>query len=124
MISSFYSLDALGSSQAFAAALVIGILFGLVLERAGFASSRKLAAVFYFKDMTVIKVMFTAVLVAAIGLVYARLFGLVQVDDVYLLPTVYGAQIVGGLLFGAGFVVGGWCPGPPRQEQPVPSWTR
>lgn len=111
MISSFYSLDALDSSQAFAAALVIGILFGLVLERAGFGSSRKLAAVFYFKDMTVIKVMFTAVLVAAIGLAYARLFGLVQGDDVYLLPTVYGAQIVGGLLFGVGFVVGGWCPG-------------
>lgn len=111
MISSFYSLDALDSSQAFAAALVIGILFGLVLERAGFGSSRKLAAVFYFKDMTVIKVMFTAVLVAAIGLAYARLFGLVQADDVYLLPTVYGAQIVGGLLFGVGFVVGGWCPG-------------
>ncbi|MBP7050957.1 MAG: YeeE/YedE family protein [Phycisphaerae bacterium] len=111
MISSFYSLDALDSSQAFAAALVIGILFGLVLERAGFGSSRKLAAVFYFRDMTVIKVMFTAVLVAAIGLVYARLFGLVQADDVYLLPTVYGAQIVGGLLFGVGFVMGGWCPG-------------
>jgi len=111
MISSFYSLDALGSSQAFAAALVIGILFGLVLERAGFGSSRKLAAVFYLKDMTVIKVMFTAVLVAAIGLVYARFFGLVRADGVYLLPTVYGAQIVGGLLFGVGFVVGGWCPG-------------
>jgi 3-mercaptopyruvate sulfurtransferase SseA len=111
MTSSFYSLDSLGSGQAFVAALVIGMLFGLVLERAGFGSSRKLAAVFYFKDMTVIKVMFTAVLVAAIGLAYARLFGLVQADDVYLLPTVYGAQIVGGLLFGVGFVVGGWCPG-------------
>ncbi|MEN6426271.1 MAG: DUF6691 family protein [Phycisphaerales bacterium] len=111
MISSFYALDALGSGRALVAALVIGMLFGLVLERAGFGSSRKLAAVFYFKDMTVIKVMFTAVLVAAIGLAYARLFGLVQADDVYLLPTVYGAQIVGGLLFGVGFVVGGWCPG-------------
>ena len=111
MISTFYSLDALGSGQAFVAALVIGLLFGLVLERAGFGSSRKLAAVFYLKDMTVIKVMFTAVLVAAIGLAYARLFGLVQANDVYLLPTVYGAQIVGGLLFGVGFVVGGWCPG-------------
>ncbi|MBN1509950.1 MAG: YeeE/YedE family protein [Sedimentisphaerales bacterium] len=111
MISTFYSRDALGSGPAFVAALVIGILFGLVLERAGFGSSRKLAAVFYFKDMTVIKVMFTAVLVAATGLVYARLFGLIRADGVYLLPTVYGAQIVGGLLFGIGFVVGGWCPG-------------
>ncbi len=111
MISSFYSLDALGTPQAFVAALVIGMLFGLVLERAGFGSSRKLAAVFYFRDMTVIKVMFTAVLVAALGLAYARLFGLIGADGVYLLPTVYGAQIVGGLLFGIGFVVGGWCPG-------------
>jgi 3-mercaptopyruvate sulfurtransferase SseA len=61
--------------------------------------------------MTVIKVMFTAVLVAALGLAYARLFGWITADTVYLLPTVYGAQIVGGLLFGIGFVVGGWCPG-------------
>jgi 3-mercaptopyruvate sulfurtransferase SseA len=111
MINTFYSLDALGSGPAFVAAFVIGMLFGLALERAGFGSSRKLAAVFYFKDMTVIKVMFTAVLVAALGLVYARTFGLLGADSVYLLPTVFGAQIVGGLVFGVGFVVGGWCPG-------------
>jgi thiosulfate/3-mercaptopyruvate sulfurtransferase len=111
MLDTFYSLDALGSGPAFVAAFIIGMLFGLVLERAGFGSSRKLAAVFYFKDMTVIKVMFTAVLVAALGLAYARLFGLIRPDTAYLLPTVYGAQIVGGLLFGVGFVVGGWCPG-------------
>jgi 3-mercaptopyruvate sulfurtransferase SseA len=111
MISTFYSLDGLGSANAFVAALLIGVFFGLVLERAGFGSSRKLAAVFYLKDMTVIKVMFTAVLVAALGLAYATLLGWVPLNDVYLLPTVYGAQIVGGLIFGVGFVVGGWCPG-------------
>ena len=111
MINTFYSLNALGSSQAFVAALLLGMSFGFVLERAGFGSSRKLAAVFYFTDMTVIKVMFTAVLVAALGLAYARFFGYLGADTIYLLPTVYGAQIVGGLIFGAGFVVGGWCPG-------------
>ena len=58
MINTFYSLDALGTSQAFFLALLIGFGFGFALERAGFSSSRRLAGVFYFTDMAVVKVMF------------------------------------------------------------------
>ena len=93
------------------AALVIGMAFGFVLERAGFGSSRKLAGIFYFRDMTVLKVMFTAVITAMLGLSYALALGWITPDQVYALPTVYRAQILGGLLFGVGFVVSGWCPG-------------
>ncbi|NUQ62082.1 MAG: YeeE/YedE family protein [Pirellulales bacterium] len=93
------------------AALVIGMAFGFVLERAGFGSSRKLAGIFYFKDMTVLKVMFTAVITAMLGLSYALALGWISPDHVYALPTVYPAQIAGGLLFGVGFVMSGWCPG-------------
>jgi hypothetical protein len=41
------------------AALAIGIAFGFALERGGFGSSRRLAGIFYFRDMTVLKVMFS-----------------------------------------------------------------
>ncbi len=111
MISTMYQLDTLNSAKAFLASLLIGAAFGFFLERAGFGSSRKLAGVFYFKDMTVIKVMFTAVITAAMGLSCCIVLGWVTIESIYLMPTVYGAYVVGGLIFGVGFVMGGWCPG-------------
>lgn len=111
MINTFFGLDALSSSTAMAAAFVIGLAFGFSLEQAGFGSSRRLAGIFYFRDMTVLKVMFTAVLVAMLGLQYASGLGLVQEEQLFFMPSIYGAQIVGGLIFGVGFVVGAWCPG-------------
>lgn len=111
MINTFYSLDALGTPQAFFLALLIGVGFGFALERAGFGSSRRLAGVFYFTDMAVVKVMFTALITAMLGLSYLVGFGWIQLDEIFLMPTIYGAQAVGGLLFGVGFVMGGWCPG-------------
>jgi 3-mercaptopyruvate sulfurtransferase SseA len=111
MINTLYSLDTLGTPAAFFLALVIGGGFGFALERAGFSSSRRLAGVFYFTDMAVVKVMFTALITAMLGLSYLMAFGWMQLDEVFLMPTIYGAQIVGGLLFGVGFVMGGWCPG-------------
>ncbi len=111
MINTFFSNGLLGTSAAFFAALVIGFLFGFVLERAGFGSSRTLAGIFYFRDMTVLKVMFTGVITTMIGLSYFLAFGILNPDSVYFMSTKYGAQIIGGLIFGIGFVMGGWCPG-------------
>lgn len=111
MINTLFSSGKLDSPTGFVEALLIGMAFGFILQRAGFGSSRRLTGVFYFKDMTVIKVMFTAVITAMIGLAFCRLFGWITPDNIYLLPTVYGAQIVGGLIFGVGFAMGGWCPG-------------
>jgi thiosulfate/3-mercaptopyruvate sulfurtransferase len=111
MISTFFATDQLASPQAFFTALVIGLAFGFVLERAGFGSSRRLAGIFYFRDMTVLKVMFTGVITAMLGLSFVVGMGWVSLGSVYNMPTIYGAQIVGGLLFGVGFVVSGWCPG-------------
>jgi hypothetical protein len=51
--------ELLGPWGAYLVYLLIGFAFGAVLEMAGFAKSTKLAAQFYFKDMTVLKVMFT-----------------------------------------------------------------
>lgn len=111
MIDTLFDQGILDSSKAFLLSFVIGALFGFVLERAGFGSSRRLAGIFYFRDMTVLKVMFTAVVTAMLGLAFLMKSGVVTSDQIFNMPTIYGAQIVGGLLFGLGFVMGGWCPG-------------
>ncbi len=91
--------------------LLVGLAFGFWLERAGFGSSRKLASIFYLRDFAVVQVMFTAVATAALGLAALDVTGLFEVERVYRMETLLGPQIVGGLIFGAGFVAGGWCPG-------------
>ena len=111
MITTFFGSDALGSNGAFLVALVLGFGFGLALELAGFGSSRKLSGIFYFRDMTVLKVMFTAMITAMLGLHLLMTVGVIQSDQIYFLPTVYGAQIIGGLIFGVGFAMAAWCPG-------------
>lgn len=95
----------------YALAVISGFFFGLVLERAGFGSSRKLAAQFYLKDMTVLKVMFTAIVTAMLGLTVLRAVGLVNFEAIYINPSYVAPQAVGGLIFGVGFVLGGYCPG-------------
>lgn len=111
MINTFFSSGTLDTPVAFFASLLIGLAFGVTLERAGFGSSRRLSGIFYFRDMAVLKVMFTAVVVAMLGLTYAKAFGWVTMENVYFMPTLYTAQIVSGLVFGVGFVMSGWCPG-------------
>ena len=94
-----------------ALATLVGVLFGFWLERAGFGSSRKLTAIFYLRDFAVLRVMFTAIVVAALGLCVLASQGLIDESSLYAPDSLLLAQAVGGLLFGAGFVVGGWCPG-------------
>jgi uncharacterized protein len=94
-----------------AVALVLGIGFGFALERAGFGSARKLTAVFYLYDMAVVKVMFTAIVTAMTGLAVLAAVGMLDLAELYVEPTSLLAQTVGGLVFGAGFILGGYCPG-------------
>lgn len=93
------------------AALLIGFGFGWVLERAGFSTSRKLAGVFYGYDFTVIKVFFTAAITAALGLLILNQMGLVYFDEVWMPRTYLLPTIVGGVIMGLGFIMGGFCPG-------------
>ncbi|MDX1710374.1 MAG: DUF6691 family protein [Rhodovibrionaceae bacterium] len=92
------------------AALVLGILFGLALEGGGLGSPRKLTAQFTFRDFTVLKVMLTAVVTCALGLWLLRSAGIVT-GGVYIPTPYYWAFLAGGALIGAGFAVGGYCPG-------------
>jgi len=91
--------------------LFFGFMFGFVLERAGFGNARKLAGQFYLNDMTVFKVMFTAILVAMVGLFSLSSMGLADLSMMWVNPTFIPAQAVGGFLLGVGFIMSGLCPG-------------
>jgi hypothetical protein len=91
--------------------VALGILFGFVLERAGFGNAKKLAAQFYLRDMSVLKVMFTGIITAMLLIHWTVGFGFLDWQRLWVNPTYLGSGILGGLLFGVGFVVGGYCPG-------------
>jgi len=101
----------LGQPGSYLVYLLIGVLFGAVLETAGFGNSTKLAAQFYFKDLTVFKVMFTAIIVACTLVFLSSALGLLDYNLVWVPPTYLWPGIVGGLIMGVGFIVGGFCPG-------------
>ena len=90
---------------------IIGIGFGFALEQAGFSSSRKLAGMFYGYDTTVLKVFFTAAITALVGAQFLSYFGLLDLSLVYVNPYYINASIIGGVIMGAGFIMGGFCPG-------------
>ncbi|WP_101049225.1 DUF6691 family protein [Macromonas nakdongensis] len=92
-------------------ALVCGALFGFVLENAGFGSPCKLTGQFTLRDWSVLKVMFTAIVVAALGLYLLRLAGWLEADAVFVPTSLLVAAAMGGVLVGGGFAVGGYCPG-------------
>ena len=96
----------LGKPLAYSIFLLIGIGFGYVLESSGFAHSPKLAAQFYFKDMTVLKVMFTGIIVAMVLIFATTALGWLDFRLLWVPPTYLWPGIVGGLIMGVGFVVG------------------
>jgi hypothetical protein len=111
MSAPFYVMGLFGDEASLLVAFLIGIAFGFFLERAGFGSARKLVAQFYLTDLAVFKVMFTAIVTAMVGTTLLSWAGVLDLSLVHLVPTYWVAQVVGGLLLGAGFVVGGYCPG-------------
>ena len=92
-------------------ALLIGIAFGFILEQAGFSSSRKLAGVFYGYDFTVLRVFFTAGVTAMSGVIILGYLGWLDTDFIYINPTYLHGAILGGVIMGFGFIIGGFCPG-------------
>jgi uncharacterized membrane protein YedE/YeeE len=107
----FYKFELFSHDFSLIVALVIGICFGFFLERGGLGNSTKLAAQFYLRDLTVFKVMFTAIITAMLGLYWLSWFGFLDLTLVYVNPTYTLPQLFGGLIFGIGFVTGGLCPG-------------
>ena len=100
-----------GSPSALGVALAIGIAFGWCLERAGLGSARKLMGQFHLVDLTVFKVMFSAIVTAMLGLFWLSWLGALDLGRVYVPETFIGPQIAGGVVFGAGMALAGLCPG-------------
>jgi len=92
-------------------ALVVGAAFGFALEHAGLGDANKLSGQFYLRDFTVFKVMMTAIVTAMLGLFWLGRLGIVPLGALYVPETFLLPQAVGGLIFGAGFVLCGLCPG-------------
>jgi hypothetical protein len=111
MMTPLFKYGFFGEEFSLLVAFLLGLGFGFFLERAGFGSARKLAAQFYLYDMSVFKVMFTAIVTALLGVTYLGWLGWLDLDLVYLVPTHLGPQVLGGLVLGVGFVIGGYCPG-------------
>lgn len=95
----------------FVIAFVIGIVFGIAMEQAGFSSSKKITGWIFGYDFTVIRVFFTAAIVAMIGLVVMQYVGWINFDELFINPTYLWSIVVGGSMMGAGFAIGGFCPG-------------
>jgi rhodanese-related sulfurtransferase len=100
-----------GKLVAYLIFLGIGFLFGFVLESSGFNHSPTLAAQFYFKDLRVFKVFFTAIVVAMLLIFGSSAIGLLDYNLIWVNPTYLWSGIVGGLIMGVGFILGGFCPG-------------
>jgi len=92
-------------------ALLTGIVFGMFLEKAGFGNARKLVQQFYFTDMSMFKVLFSAIVTAMVGIFWLSYLGVLDITQIYINGTYLWPQIIGGIVFGFGFVICGLCPG-------------
>ena len=111
MIAPFFKLGYFGFDFSLLIAVLIGFAFGFFLEKGGLGNASKISAQFYFTDLTVFKVMFTAVLTAMLGLYWLGYLGIIDLYLIYKTPTYVIPQLVAGLIFGIGFVTSGLCPG-------------
>ncbi|MDX1394179.1 MAG: YeeE/YedE thiosulfate transporter family protein [Gemmatimonadota bacterium] len=106
-----YEVGLFGDTAALLFALGLGVAFGWFLERGGMGNANKLAGQFYFTDLAVFKVMFSAIVTTLLGLYWLSWLGWIELPLVFLPPTYVVPQLLGGVVFGVGFVMGGLCPG-------------
>ncbi|MCC5846846.1 MAG: YeeE/YedE family protein [Verrucomicrobia bacterium] len=89
-------------------AVLFGLMFGFLLQKGGVGKYNVLIGQLLLQDFTVAKVMLTAIVVGMVGVFTLHHFGKVKL---HLKPTRIGANVIGGLVFGAGFALLGYCPG-------------
>ncbi len=93
----------------FILALVLGVFFGFALNKAGLTHYTKIVNVFRLNDMAVLKFMMTALVVTMLGVYPLRMLGVITFPTV---PATYiVGNLVGGLIFGVGMALAGFCPG-------------
>ena len=111
MTAPFFEYGLFGAGFSLVVALIVGIAFGWCLERSGMGSARKLMGQFYLTDLTVFKVMFTAIITAMLGIFWLGWIGVLDITRVYVPETYILPQLLGGIIFGVGFATAGLCPG-------------
>lgn len=111
MLAPYYKLGFINEFGMIAIALLAGLAFGYILVAVGMLNGRKISAVFYGEDWSVMKIMFSAVVTTMVLTFTAYYFGLIDINLVQMANVNLSGQIVGGALIGAGMVVGGYCPG-------------
>ena len=99
--------------------VVFGLAFGFLLQKGGVGKFNVLIGQLLLQDFTVAKVMLTAIVVGMAGVMTLRHFGKV---NLHLKPTRIGANVIGGLVFGAGFALLGYCPGTAAAALGQGSW--
>ena len=98
---------------------VFGFLFGFLLQKGGVGTYHILIGQLLFQDWTVVKIMLTAIVVGMIGIFTLHHFAKV---NLHIKPTKLAPNIVGGLLFGVGFALIGYCPGTAAAAVGQGSW--
>jgi uncharacterized membrane protein YedE/YeeE len=88
--------------------LLTGILFGFLLQKARVVRYDKQIGALRFQDMTIIKFMMSAIIVGMVGVHFFEMFGLVRL---LYKPVVIGENVAGGIIFGLGWGLLGYCPG-------------
>ena len=88
--------------------IVFGFAFGFLLQKGGVGTYHILIGQLLFQDWTVVKIMGTAIMVGMVGIFTLHHFAKV---NLHIKPTKIGPNVFGGLLFGAGFALIGYCPG-------------
>jgi len=88
--------------------LLIGILFGFLLHKGGVTKYDVIIGQLLLEDFTVVKIMLSAVVTGMIGVYCLRSIGLAQL---HIKPGSLGQDLTGGLIFGVGFAILGYCPG-------------
>ena len=91
-----------------AAGFLVGLLFGFLLQKGGVTNYDVIIGQLLFKDFTVIKVMFSAVVTGMVGIDLLKGLGLVKLQPRF---GSFGSTVIGGLIFGVGFGILGYCPG-------------
>ena len=99
--------------------VVFGLMFGFLLQKGGVGKFHILIGQLLLQDWTVAKIMLTAIAVGMIGVFTLHKFAKV---NLHIKPTNVGANIIGGLVFGAGFALMGYCPGTAAAALGQGSW--
>jgi hypothetical protein len=101
------------------AGAIFGLAFGFLLQKGGVGKFNVLIGQLLLHDWTVAKIMLTAIVVGMIGVFTLHHFAKV---NLHIKPTRIGANIIGGLLFGVGFALMGYCPGTAAAALGQGSW--